>query len=127
MSKRTTIFIIFALTLVIFPALVVAVHAQPADFGLNAANNIGLPNTANDPKDAAVMIVRYLMTFLGIIAVIVILWGGFQWLTAGGNEDKVGGAKKTLIAGIIGLIIIIAAFAIVQVIVSTTTNILGGA
>ncbi len=126
MSKKTTIFIIFALALVIFPALVVAAHAQTADFGLNAANNIGLPNTAQDPKEAAVTIVRYLMTFLGIIAVIIILWGGFQWLTAGGNEDKVAGAKKTLIAGIIGLIIIIAAFAIVQLIVSTTMNVLGG-
>jgi hypothetical protein len=124
MSKRTTIFIIFTLVLVIFPALVATVHAQVADFGLAAANNIGLPNTANDPKVAAVMVVRYLMTFLGIISVIVILWGGFQWLTAGGNEDKVAGAKKTLIAGIIGLIIIIAAFAIVQIIVNTATNIL---
>ena len=127
MSKRTTIFLIFVLSLVIFPALVLTVQAQTVDFGINTANNIGLPNTANDPKEAAVTIVRYLMTFLGIIAVIVILWGGFQWLTAGGNEDKVAGAKKTLIAGIIGLIIIIAAFAIVQVIVSTTTNILGSA
>jgi hypothetical protein len=127
MSKRTTIFIVFALSLIIFPALVATVHAQtPADLGIGAANNIGLPNTANDPKDAAVTIVRYLMTFLGIIAVIVILWGGFQWLTAGGNEDKVAGAKKTLIAGIIGLIIIIAAFAIVQLIVSTATNLIGG-
>jgi hypothetical protein len=126
MRRRTTILIIFAFSLVIFPALVTAVHAQ-ADFGLNVANNIGLPNTANDPKEAAVTIVKYLMTFLGIIATIVILWGGFQWLTAGGNEDKVAGAKKTLIAGIIGLIIIIAAFAIVQLIVNTTTNLLGGA
>jgi len=67
---------------------------------------------------------RYLMTFLGIIAVIVILYGGFRWLTAAGNEDRVAKAKKTVIAGVIGLIVILAAFAIVTFVVNTTGGLL---
>ena len=74
----------------------------------------------------AVDIVKYLMTFLGIIAVAVILYGGFIWMTASGNDDKVDKAKKLIIAGAIGLIIILAAFAIVQFVVTMTNNALEG-
>ena len=98
--------------------------AQGPDLGINYASNLNLAGTNQDPRDAAVNIVRYLMTFLGIIAVVVILFGGFKWMTAGGNEDRVAEAKKLIVAGIIGLIIVLAAFAIVQFVLSTTTNLL---
>lgn len=65
-----------------------------------------------DPRNIAASVIRIILGFLGIVAVIIILLGGFKWMTAGGNEDKVGEAKKLIIAGVIGLIIIIAAFAI---------------
>jgi len=114
-----------ALLAMIMPALLVALPALATDpLGINDAD-FGLPSGVNDPKEAAVNIVTYLMTFLGIIAVIVILYGGFLWLTAGGNEDRVGSAKKTIIAGIIGLVIIIAAYAIVQIVVGFAYNIVG--
>ncbi len=50
--------------------------------------------------------------FLGILAVIIVLFGGFKWMTAGGNDEKVGEAKRLIIAGIIGLAIILSAYAI---------------
>jgi hypothetical protein len=120
--------VLATLLLIMVPCLAFALqaNAQAVNFGLNAANNIGLPNTAQDPKQAAASIVRYLIGFLGIIAVVVILWGGFQWLTAGGNEDKVGSAKKTIISGLIGLVIIIAAYAIVTIVVGFANNVIGG-
>jgi len=120
--------VVATLALMVVPIFVFGLQANAQgniDLGLNEAGNIGLPNTAQDPKEAAVNIVRYLMTFLGIIAVIVILYGGFLWLTAGGNEDRVGSAKKTIIAGCIGLVIIIAAYAIVTIVVGFAQNILG--
>ena len=110
--------------IVAVPVFSFALTASAADFGINYAQNLQLANTNQDPRDAAVNIVRYLLTFLGIIAVIVILYGGFVWLTAGGNEDKVGKAKKLIVAGIIGLIVVLAAFVIVQFVIGTTTNIL---
>ena len=65
-----------------------------------------------DPRGIAANVIKVALGFLGIIAVIIILLGGFKWMTAGGNEDKVGEAKKLITAGIIGLVIILAAFAI---------------
>lgn len=65
-----------------------------------------------DPREIAASVINIILGFLGIVAVIIILLGGFKWMTAGGNEDKVGEAKKLITAGIIGLVIIVAAFAI---------------
>ena len=67
-----------------------------------------------DPRAIAAQIINIILGFLGIVAVIIILLGGFKWMTAGGNEDKVGEAKKLIVAGIIGLIIILASFAIAK-------------
>ena len=102
------------------------VAAQP-DLGFDYADNLDL-SVANeaDPRQMAVDVVKYLMTFLGIIAVVVILLGGFKWMTAAGNEDKVAEAKKLIIAGIIGLIIVLCAYAIVNFVVNITNDVLDG-
>jgi hypothetical protein len=42
------------------------------------------------------------------------LAGGFEWMTAGGNEEKTTEARKRIIAGVIGLAIILSAYAIAQ-------------
>jgi Type IV secretion system pilin len=62
-------------------------------------------------------IVNVIMGLLGVVAVLVILYGGFMWMTAAGNEEKVTKAKKLIIAGIIGLVVIFAAFAIAQFVI----------
>jgi hypothetical protein len=62
-------------------------------------------------------VIRAFMGLLGIVAVLLILYGGFKWMTAGGNEEQVGEAKKIIISGIIGLIIILSAYAIANFIV----------
>ena len=100
--------------------------AQP-DLGFDYAENLDLQTTTEtDPKQMAVDIVKYLMTFLGIIAVCVILYGGFIWMTASGNEDRVAQAKKIIIAGAIGLVIVLCAYAIVNFVVGITNDVLEG-
>lgn len=80
-----------------------------------------------DPRDIAASVIRIILGFLGIVAVVIILLGGFKWMTAMGAEEKVGEAKKLITAGVIGLIIIIAAFAIATFVlnslISATTNV----
>jgi hypothetical protein len=57
-------------------------------------------------------IVNTALSFLGIIFVILIILGGYQWMTAGGNEDQVSQAKSRIKNAIIGLVLVISAFAI---------------
>jgi len=102
-----------------FLSLIVAPLAVAQDLGerlgIGYAENLELPQAADeDVRDMAVSIIKYIMTFLGIIAVIIMLYGGFLWMTAAGNGDQVDKAKQVIIAGAIGLVIIIASFAIVK-------------
>lgn len=78
-----------------------------------------------DPRDIAASVIRILLGFLGMIAVVIILLGGFKWMTAGGNDEKVGEARKLIIQGAVGLLIILAAFGIANFVINsllTATN-----
>ena len=96
-------------TVAMFALTVVPALAQ-LDTGLNYGTFTGLGT--NDLREGVMNIVRVLLGFLGIIAIVVMLYGGFVWLTSGGNEEKVGQAKKVISAGILGLVIIFISFAI---------------
>jgi hypothetical protein len=86
----------------------------------NVQSGTGLGN--RDPRDIAASIVRVLLGFLGIIAVVIIIFGGFKWMTAAGAEDKVEEAKKLITAGVIGLVIILAAFGISSFVIDSVMN-----
>jgi hypothetical protein len=58
------------------------------------------------------LVINTFLSLLGIIFVILVLWAGYNWMTAGGDETKVTKAKATISRAIIGLIIIVAAYAI---------------
>lgn len=92
--------------------------------GTEYANQSGLGN--NDPRVTAFNIIRIGLGFLGIIAVIIIMYAGWIWMTAGGSSDKIDTAKKILIAAVIGLIIILASFAIVTFLLSSIFKATGG-
>jgi len=66
-----------------------------------------------DLKTTITNVVQWALGFLALIAVIMIIIGGFMWMTAGGNEERVEKAKKMISAAVIGLIIILLAWAIV--------------
>jgi len=71
-----------------------------------------------DLKSSIANIINIVLGFLGIVAVIIILAGGFKWMTAAGNEDKVGEARQMIIQGVIGLLVVFAAWAIASFVVS---------
>ena len=63
-------------------------------------------------------IIRAILGFLGIVAVVIIIWGGFLWMTSGGTEEKVTKARKFIIMGIVGLAIVLAAYAIASFVIN---------
>ena len=52
-------------------------------------------------------IVRYLFSFLGVIFVILIIYSGFLWMTASGDEEQITKAKDIMQSSVIGLVIIL--------------------
>ncbi|GEM_PF-680212 len=77
---------------------------------------------AADLKQTIINIIKWALGLLGLVAVIYIMYGGFVWMTAAGNIDKVRKAKRIIIQGVIGLIIILLAWAIVSFVIQTAIN-----
>lgn len=84
------------------------------------ADTAGLPS--GDLPTTIASIIRTILGFLGIVAVVIVLMGGFKWMTAGGNEDKVKEAKRLITQGIIGLVITLSAFAIASFVITSITG-----
>lgn len=82
----------------------------------DAVSEIGLGTES--PVTVATNIIQIILGFLGMIAVVIILLGGFKWMTAAGNEDKISEAKKLLAAGLIGLIIILMAYGLATFVIA---------
>jgi len=59
-------------------------------------------------------VINLLSIIVGIVAVIMIIWGGFKYITSGGDTTKVSSAKTTILYAIIGLIIVALAQLIVR-------------
>lgn len=99
----------------------VTVHAEeleaedilPRSFG----DETGLGQ--GDLKDTVADLINVALGFLGVVAVVIILFGGFKWMVAGGNDEKVAEAKRLIIAGIIGLAIILSAYAIASFVIES--------
>ena len=73
--------------------------------------------TGSDPRTVIANVINTILGFLGVVAVVIILMGGFKYMIAGGDETKIGEARALLVSGIIGLIIILGAFGIASFVV----------
>ncbi|HYF04534.1 MAG TPA: hypothetical protein VEA59_00010 [Patescibacteria group bacterium] len=69
-----------------------------------------------------VYIIKILLVFSGLIAVGFIIIGGYYYITAGGSSEQAGKGKTTVFNAVIGLVIIILSYVIVNVIVNTISS-----
>lgn len=67
-------------------------------------------------------VVNIVLGFLGILATLIILLGGFKWMTSQGNTEKVDEAKKLIGAGVVGLVIILVAYAVARFVLASVAN-----
>ena len=84
--------------------------------GFGYAQSMGFGT--RDLRTIIFTIINVILGFLSIVAVLIILWGGFKWMTASGNEDQIEEAKKMIIAGIVGLAVIFTSFAIATFVIN---------
>ena len=84
--------------------------------GIDYGAATGLPST--DVRITVAHIIQAALGVLGTLALAIVVYAGFLWMTAGGNEERVGEAKKWISAGIIGLAIILSAYSIVSFVIT---------
>ena len=131
----------FSLFLIIFCASLILpvgmINIQPADAtALTTANLLntatigesGLSTSTTNLKTMIMKVIGIVLGFLGIIAVIIVIIGGFKWMTSGGAEDKTKAARDLIVSGMIGLVIVLIAYTIVhfvsEALLNTTNGIL---
>ena len=83
------------------------------DFGQNWMNNAGNQAGFGEATLAQVVgkVVQAVLSVLGLVALVIFIIAGFQWMTSGGNKEKIQSAQKLMGAAVIGLVIIIIAYA----------------
>lgn len=106
-------------------SLPMAASAATVNLGLTSEVEGALGLGTADIRVTVARIINVFMGLLGIIAVVIILYGGFIWMTAAGNEERVDKARKMIVAGVIGLAIILSAYAIARFVVNALVNATG--
>ncbi len=123
-GRRKAAPLVLAAFLFAFVVVIVAPHV------VRAQPNLGLtPQLATATGLATVdiriyigRVVKAFLALLGIIAVALIIYAGFLWMTSAGNPEKIDRAKKIIIDAVIGLLIILSAYAIVAFILHALTG-----
>lgn len=120
MKKITLSIFILLFGLVLFSHQTLAQSATDDSFGFNQqlsniATNAGY-NPANQDETTLEKtistVINVVLSLVGVLFMILMIYGGLMWMTAGGDDKKVEKAQDTIRAGIIGLVIVIAAYAI---------------
>ena len=79
-----------------------------ATAGVNGANY----GIARDPRAVVAQIIKIFLGTIGILFLAYTLYAGFLILTSGGNEEKIGQAKKMIFYAVIGVIITLTSYSI---------------
>ncbi len=120
--KKKIIFISILLLLslgLVAPAVNAQVAGDPTLNGLNdAAKEVDAFKNATDQnyttflQTKAGQLVGVILSFVGVLFLLLVVFAGISWMTADGNQEKVTKARGLMINAIIGIIIVFAAYAI---------------
>ncbi|HEY5138592.1 MAG TPA: hypothetical protein VIJ25_04655 [Methylococcales bacterium] len=106
--------LVFGMGMVAVP---VAVHADAKTDACNAINagaDCSSTNGGADIGKVITIIVNVLSMVIGIIAVIMIMIGGFKYVISGGDANSVASAKNTVLYAVVGLIVVVLAQTVVR-------------
>jgi len=128
---KQIIILVCLIAVLILPYFVFAVDTPPLKKLNNVAGQGGYePLTAGQEEkavpDILAAVVQGFLGLLGVIFLILLIYGGYTWMTARGEEEKVEKAKDTIRRAIIGLAIIVAAFSITYFVFANLPGGVGG-
>lgn len=125
MLRQRSILLLATILLVAGGVWFTRAHAATTTFSIESiGGQIGLGNT--DLKQVIINVIKWALGLLSLVAVVYMMYGGYLWLTAGGNESRVEKAKQVILQAAIGIVIILLAWAIVFFVVKTTANLTNG-
>lgn len=102
--------------------------AQSAQEGLNKAVPVGSENAVNifsdDPATPGIFerVVNLLLFLVGAISVIMLIIGGIRYIVSSGDQNQVTGAKNTIMYAIIGIVVAVLAYGIVNFLLGRLYN-----
>ncbi len=97
------------------PALAEDTYTFKEKSGLNKTAEVSGYATDGDattPEQLIGNVIYSVLGFVGVIFMVLLIYGGFIWMTAGGNEEKVKKANGILMSSVFGLIIVLSAYVI---------------
>ncbi len=113
--------------LVVFGGILAFRLVFAQNFGTDeVSSGLGGSLSGSDPRAIAGRIINIALGLLGVIAVGLIIYAGFLWMTSGGEEEKISKAKKLLISAVIGLGIILSSWAIASFVLNRLHNATNG-
>jgi hypothetical protein len=121
-----TIIGIFALFSLGFFAVALPASAATDLFGGEEANinaNIGLTTVA--PQVIIARLINVTLGLVGIIFLVLVVYGGYLWMTSAGDATKIEKAKKLLMAAVIGLVLTLSSWAIARYIINQLNGSIG--
>ena len=111
--------------LLVVPTVALAVApaaSAEGDFTLNggvsSAQGDGVGQVSTDPESLVKKFVNIFLFAVGALSVIMLIWGGIRYTTSAGDSNKVTAAKNTVLYAIVGLVIAILAYAIVNMVIN---------
>ena len=101
------------LIIILIPCQIQAANPDPATAGLGITAQEGYETIpASDIPTMIGRVVGVALSFIGIIFFVLMIYAGFSWMLARGNESEVQKAKSLIEAAIVGLVIVLSAYAI---------------
>ncbi|MBQ3318453.1 hypothetical protein IJG76_00295 [Candidatus Saccharibacteria bacterium] len=123
MTFRRFLYTVILGTLIVvtlFTGRVMASSASDiARAGIEAIRIDGMPTELLGDHGIVTRITNLILASIGIISVIMIIFGGIRYIVSGGDSKKVTDAKNTILYAIIGLVICLLSYAIVNFVLST--------
>lgn len=115
--------LIFLICLLLFPGL-----SKAISLNLNYPEFGGFDINREDQQDLT-QIVAWFYYFIvgisGLAAFIMLVWGGFRWLTSAGNPTAISDARDQITKALLGLLLILTSWIILQVINPELTILIG--
>lgn len=108
-----------ALSLLSFIPAASAAILLPTDVPPSVAEATG---GQSELRGLIITIVDYFLGFLGLLAVIMVVYGGVTYVSSAGNDEAVGKAKKIIMYALVGVVVILLAFVLVRAVLGAGTG-----